>query len=515
MSPLPQSLQENLVKEAATKNFGYPLAALVGQEEMFAALIFLAVDPNIGGVLLMGEKGTAKSTAARALAEVTPPFLARDCPFNCRADQVENWCDSCRRSPGPFKMVSPPLKTVPLGVTEERLLGGLDWEKTAKGGKPVVRPGLLGAANNGLIYIDEVNLLEPSLAHLMLDAVSSRKVRVERDSFSLYHPSNVAMLGSMNPEEGPLGPQLADRFALTVRLASEKDPLIRAEIIRRRLEYEQNPKAFVEKYQSQSLNLTERISRARLILPSLSLSSGARIEASRLALVARAAGHRAELALSRAALAACAWELAGSQEAGDLRKSPIGEGLALQVEAMWIDRVQDFIIPQRRRSIPPSRVAIKVTRVKTSERASEQVQTPYVYSSEEKPAEFLSSGLNEDGQMPMTLFEAAQGYDIVTPKMPTEGGAKDKSGRRGYRETLKARGRAYRTTARRLGRPLSLAATLRAAAPYQSLRRQRLEDEKNNDDLILRAADFREKVYRLKTGRLVIFVVDSSGSIGT
>ncbi|MDR1545598.1 MAG: ATP-binding protein, partial [Deltaproteobacteria bacterium] len=201
----------------------YPLAALVGQPAMVEALILLAVDPSLGGLLLVGEKGTAKSTAARALAEILPPLEAGDCPFHCRPQEPDRWCPECAAASGPAGVGRrpAPFRTVPLGVTEERLLGGLDWEKTLASGRPALKPGLLGEANNGLLYIDEVNLLDPSLAHLLLDAAVAGRVALERDGFSARHPARAALLGSMNPEEGPLGPQLADRFALTVNLAGE------------------------------------------------------------------------------------------------------------------------------------------------------------------------------------------------------------------------------------------------------------------------------------------------------
>ncbi|MDR3038071.1 MAG: ATP-binding protein, partial [Candidatus Adiutrix sp.] len=179
---------------------GFPLAALVGQEEMVAALLLLAVDPSLGGLLLMGEKGTAKSTAARALAELLPPRGG----------------------------VAAPFRTVPLGVTEDRLLGGLDWEGTLQNARPVLKPGLLSEADHGLVYIDEVNLLEPGLAHLLLDAAAAGQVVLEREGLSAVQPARVALLATMNPEEGPLGPQLADRFALSVRLAGEAEPGRRA-----------------------------------------------------------------------------------------------------------------------------------------------------------------------------------------------------------------------------------------------------------------------------------------------
>ncbi|MDR1658253.1 MAG: VWA domain-containing protein [Deltaproteobacteria bacterium] len=522
---------------------GYPLAALVGQNEMVRALILLAVAPDIGGLLLVGEKGTAKSTAARALAELLPPFEARDCPYHCRATEPQRWCVACQTHPGSVTMVSAPFKTVPLGVTEERLLGGLDWEKTVRSGRPFVRPGLLGEANNGIVYIDEVNLLDPGLAHLLLDAVSSRRVILERDSFSVSYPAAVALLGSMNPEEGPLGPQLADRFALTVRLIGERDPKVRSEIVRRRLEYEGHPAAFIAKYRPVSLALTQRIEQARLIVKGLVLSEAARAEASKLAGEACVAGHRAELAMCRAALADAAWELAGAPlvswpPGGADEEGQSGADQIIEIGAQWLQRVEALVLPERRRAPVPTKTAVKVKKAQRPPEGSAAAQAEVVVESPQTPPQYKSDGLKEDGVLPMTVFEVAQSFEIITPKSPKETGVREKSGRRSWRETLKARGRAFKTTARRLGRPLSISATLRAAAPHQATRRlkqkaggqllvsgsapvsqdsaeQLTDRSRPAGDLILTPADFREKVYRLKTGRLVVFVVDCSGSIGT
>ncbi|MDR0622286.1 MAG: VWA domain-containing protein [Deltaproteobacteria bacterium] len=517
---------------------GYPLAALVGQADMARALILLAVDADLGGLLLVGEKGTAKSTAARALAEILPAFDGRlDCPYHCRPDLAAEICPSCAQTPGPVGEVRAPFKTVPLGVTEERLLGGLDWEATLRAGRPTLKPGLLGEANHGLVYVDEVNLLAPSLAHLLLDAVSGGRVTVERDGLSLWHPAKVALLGSMNPEEGPLGPQLADRFALSVTLKGESDPAVRAEIVRRRLAYERDPAAFRAAWARESQGLTLRIKRAREILARLVPSPGASRLAARLAQSVKAAGHRADLALCRAALALAAWEMAAEPEyLGVLGLSglsgPSGPPQGFEVGPERIREVSHLVLPTRERPDRARREKTFVGQVKKVENLSEiRGQEVYLTGRPEIPPEFKPESLSAEDRTALTVYEVAQTFDVVSPKTREAPGPKERSGRRGWRETAKARGRAFKTTARRLGRPVSLSATLRAAAPFQALRRQRLGDDdmgrvgdRTGDRagdreagraLLLNPNDFREKVYRHKTGRLVLFVVDSSGSIGT
>jgi len=481
----------------------YPLAALVGQEEMLGALLILAVDPSLGGLLLVGEKGTAKSTAARALAEIMPAFPAvSGCPYHCPIEEPALYCPDCRdrqrRGETLAAQDSPsPFRTVPLGVTEDRLLGGLDWSATLKWTRPVLKPGILGEANGGLIYIDEVNLLEISLAHLLLDAASCGRVSLEREGLSAAYPARVALLATMNPEEGSLGPQLADRFALQVHLSGEADPAKRAEVVRRRLAFEADPAAFRARYAPRSQALARSIREARELLNEIEFSEPARELIARLALVDRLAGHRGDLALAKAARA---------------RAALLGLEMVSPREVLDIAAL---VLSSRRRPAPtrgPAR--IKVERVEKADEGQPELFEPvYVADVPEVPPEYKGGSEEGDNEEPLVqIFKVGDRFQAVTPQTRREVGPRGRSGRRGSRETTKAVGRSYRTTARRLGRPLSLSATLRAAAPYQRARRDEAAVER---PLILSPADFREKVYRQKTGRLVIFVVDSSGSIGT
>lgn len=481
----------------------YPLAALVGQKEMIKALMILAVDPSLGGLLLVGEKGTAKSTAARALAELMPPVkVVQGCRFGCPADEPAAFCPECRcRLESGIRLKAedrrPPFRTVPLGVTEDRLLGGLDWEETIKNGCPALKPGLLGEANGGLVYIDEVNLLEPSLAHLVLDAASGGRVALEREGLSVSYPSRVALLGTMNPEEGSLGPQLADRFALTVNLGGELEPSARMKVIRRRLAFEADPIAFRAEYAGRTEALAREIAEARLKLPQVGYRREARELIARLAVTDRMAGHRGDLALAKAARALAA--LMGLNE--------VGPGLVLDISAL--------VLNSRRRPAParpPLRLAIKKAE-KADDGAPELFEPVYVPDAPEIPPEYKESPAEENSEPTLQVFKSGESFFTVTPQAKRDIGPRGRSGRRSTRESAKALGRSYRTTARRLGRPLSLSATLRAAAPYQMARRN--EEGGRPEKLMLTAADFREKVYRQKTGRLVLFVVDSSGSIGT
>ena len=482
----------------------YPLAALVGQERMLEALLILAVDPSLGGLLLLGEKGTAKSTAARALAELLPPLAAAEgCPYGCSAEAGTALCPFCRErlaAEGELRMVErpSPFRTLPLGVTEDRLLGGLDWEGTLRGGRPLLKPGLLAEANGGLLYIDEINLLDPALAHLLLDAVSAGRVLLEREGFSASYPARVALLATMNPEEGQLGPQLADRMALTVELAGENEPALRAEVVRRRLAFEADPAAFRRSYARAGEALRRRIAEARRLLPEVGLSEAARSLISRLVLADRLAGHRGDLALAKAGRAWAA--LSGLEELGPRQVLDIA----------------GLVLSSRRRPLPPeSPGRVKAERLEKSEDNRPSLfETPLLAEVQEIPPEYKGGQEDGDRESLVQIFKSAEAFRLITPQSRREIGPKERSGRRSGRESFKAVGRFYRTSARRLGRPLSLAATLRAAAPFQKSRRRQAEGGSERP-LFLRPADFREKVYRRKSGRLVVFVVDSSGSIGT
>lgn len=481
----------------------FPLAALVGQEDMVQALLILAVDPSIGGLLLSGEKGTAKSTAARALAELLPPRqLVSGCPKQCLADEPESFCSKCRdrliRNSSLPRIISPsPFNTIPLGVTEDRLLGGLDWETTLTSGRPTLAPGILGQSHGGLVYIDEINLLDVSLAHLLLDAAAVGRVTLEREGLSASCPAKVSLLATMNPEEGPLGPQLEDRFALTVNLIGETDPGRRVKVVRRRLEFERNYTAFRAKYAPATEYLAQLVAQARKILTTIQYTESAWNLISQLAISSRIAGHRGDLALAKAARAKVA--LAGLD-------------MVFPRDILDIARL---VLASRTRPGPARRpVDLKIERLEKAPERPELFENIYIAEAQEIPPEYKEGNEAKGNEASVSqIFQVGSEFKVITPQGPREVGPRGRSGRRQSRESTKAVGRAVGSTARRLGRPLSLAATLRAAAPYQLDRKREALGEKR--PIILTAQDFREKVYRQKTGRLVIFVVDSSGSIGT
>ncbi len=292
----------------------YPFTAIVGQEEMKLALILNAVEPLLGGVLIMGHRGTGKSTAVRALADLLPSIdTVAGCVYGCDPDQVNELCASCRdrRRRGvrlPRKRGSVPVVELPLGATEDRVCGTLDIERALREGVKAFEPGLLARAHRGFLYIDEVNLLEDHLVDLLLDAAASGRNVVERDGISVSHPARFVLAGSGNPDEGDLRPQMVDRFGLHARVATVSNIPERIEIVRRRERFESDPSSFFEDAEPQQARLRRRIVRARRLLAGVSMADELLGAASELCLKLHIEGHRGELTIMRAARALAAYE---------------------------------------------------------------------------------------------------------------------------------------------------------------------------------------------------------------
>jgi magnesium chelatase subunit I len=287
----------------------YPFVAIVGQEEMKRALILLAIDPGIGGVMIMGHRGTGKSTSVRALAGMMPPIDAvAGCPYQCAPDSVAGLCEHCTAGPVAVETISVPVIDLPLGATEDRVAGTIDIEHALLRGRRRFEPGLLARANRGFLYIDEVNLLEDHLVDLLLDVAASGVNVVEREGISVRHPARLALVGSGNPEEGELRPQLLDRFGLHASIETERQVERRIEIIRRRLAFDDNPAAFIREWEPETARLRGRIASARenvsgIRLPDHLLGAIAAISAE-----LGIDGHRGELVMARASRAHAAFE---------------------------------------------------------------------------------------------------------------------------------------------------------------------------------------------------------------
>lgn len=284
----------------------FPFSAIVGQDDMKTAMILTAIDPSIGGVLVFGDRGTGKSTAVRALAALLPPIRAvKGCPVNAanRAD-CPDWADGLGRG---THEIPTPVIDLPLGASEDRVTGALDIEKALTRGEKAFQPGLLAAANRGYLYIDEVNLLEDHIVDLLLDVAQSGENVVEREGLSIRHAARFVLVGSGNPEEGELRPQLLDRFGLSVDVTSPTDIEARIDVIKRRDAYETDHAAFMLRWQAEDAALRERIVRARATLAKLKTDDSVLRDIAELCLKLGSDGLRGELVLLRAARAFAAF----------------------------------------------------------------------------------------------------------------------------------------------------------------------------------------------------------------
>ena len=320
----------------------FPFTAIVGQEEMKLALQAAAVDRDIGGVLLFGDRGTGKSTAIRALAALLPPMqVVADCVYHCDPQTPRNWCHDCRtrhaKGKPPVRSLPVPVVDLPLGATEDRVVGALDIERALTEGSRHFSPGLLAQANRGFLYVDEVNLLEDHLVDLLIDVSASGENVVEREGLSVRHPARFVLIGSGNPEEGELRPQLLDRFGLAVDVRTPTDLPTRVDVIRRRDQFERDPPAFLAQWKRKESALRRQIEAARLRLPDVVVPDEALEQAARLCLLLGTDGLRGELTLIRAARALAAFDgqtqvgtallrrVAGPSLRHRLRRNPLDE----------------------------------------------------------------------------------------------------------------------------------------------------------------------------------------------
>jgi magnesium chelatase subunit I len=294
----------------------FPFAAIVGQDDMKLALLIAAVDASVGGVLVFGDRGTGKSTAVRALAALLPPMrVVAGCPYNCEPEAPARLCAACgtegtaRQRAAPRGVTTPvPVVDLPLGATEDRVVGALDLERALAAGVKAFEPGLLARANRGFLYIDEVNLLEDHLVDVLLDVAASGENVVEREGLSVRHPARFVIVGSGNPEEGELRPQMLDRFGLSVEVRTPGDLATRIEVVRRRDAFERDPAAFAQRWADDEARLRRRIVAARKRLPGVAVPDAQLERAARVCMAIGTDGLRGELTLMRAARACASLE---------------------------------------------------------------------------------------------------------------------------------------------------------------------------------------------------------------
>ncbi|MGK8523355.1 magnesium chelatase subunit D family protein [Nocardia asteroides] len=470
---------------------GFPFSAVVGQERLQLALILCAVHPGIGGVLVRGEKGTAKSTVVRALAQLLPPVV----------DET---------GARPARLVE-----LPVGATEDRVVGSLDLERVLRDGEQAFRPGLLAAAHHGVLYVDEVNLLHDHLVDVLLDAAAMGRVHIERDGVSHSHPARFVLVGTMNPEEGELRPQLLDRFGLTVDVAASRDVDVRMAVVRRRLDYEADPAGFVARYAGADREIAEQILAARERVGRVALDD---VELRRIAALCAAFdvdGMRADLVVARTATAHAAWRGGDTVTEDDVRVAA------------------ELALPHRRRRDPFDEPGISEQQLddamrdaaEEARRAEESIEPERMPQDAEEPGDAAADDAEPGG---------APGDDPdggpEDPSPPEGPGGRPREGRSGAPVSTEARtprwevpgvgegapGRRSRAESRhgRVVRSstdtasgLHLLGTVFAAAPHQRAR------GRGAGPLRLSADDLRGAYREGREGNLVVFVVDASGSM--
>ena len=303
----------------------YPFSAIVAQEDMKLALLLAAVDPSIGGILVFGDRGSGKSTAVRGLPGLLPSMrVVAGCRFNCDPGLPDQFCPECRdraaRGPVKATKVAVPVVDMPLGATEDRVVGALDLERALAHGVKAFEPGLLARAHRGFLYIDEVNLLEDHLVDLLLDVAASGENIVEREGLSVRHGARIVLVGTGNPEEGELRPQLLDRFGLAVEVKTPQEVPIRIEVLRRRDAFERDPAAFAARWSREDMRQRRRIEAARVLLPQIDTGDAVLEAATRLCVALGTDGLRGELTLMRAARAVASLDGKTDVEIAHLRR---------------------------------------------------------------------------------------------------------------------------------------------------------------------------------------------------
>jgi len=470
-----------------------PFTAIIGQQRLKQALVLNAINPRLLGVLIRGEKGTGKSTAVRALAELLPEIEVVRCPFNCSPNNPSLQCNTCNaKYLRGEKLLTVKRKTkvveLPLGATEDRVVGTLDIEKALREGIKALEPGILAEVNQGILYIDEVNLLDDHLVDILLDSAAMGVNIVEREGISVSHPSKFILVGTMNPEEGEIRPQLLDRFGLSVDIKGTKDIKERIEIVSVVEEFEKDPESFSRKYEKEQSRLRQRILKARELLNEVRISGDLMKTIARICLEFEVHGHRADFLIARTAktIAAC-----------NQRKSVVEQD---------VQDAAELVLPHRMRRLPfeePKPVAEKVRRIirqrKTPASASGKREQDSSEGGDPNDEEGDSAQWDDrqEGASRVFTFGKPQKTGI---KLPNDKKRRMGSGRRA--RTLSTHSGKYVRAGMPEGKITDIAidATIRATVARKG-------------DLKIEKEDLREKVRARKVSSVIVFVVDASGSM--
>lgn len=513
----------------------FPFTALVGQTALKLSLVLNVIHPGVMGVLIRGEKGTAKSTAARAMAELLPEIeVVAGCPFGCDpAARDHRLCQLCRKKRRDGESFGierrrAPFLTLPVNATEDSLIGSIDFEHALITGHKRFSPGLLAAVHRGILYVDEVNLLDDHLVDLLLDVAASGVNVVEREGVSFVHPSEFILVGTMNPEEGELRPQLLDRFGLCVNIEGINDADTRVRIIRRREAFEAAPLKFLEKWSAEEAAERNRLLRAIEMFPRTTLTKEQFDEIVSTCRAAGVAGHRADIVTEKAARALAAYQGRLEVTSDDIQTAAyLALPHRIRPEHQELPQDQQKH-DQRKEENEEQENPSQDSQRDGGEEDEQQSKQDYDGGGEKelskdeqlgKPSEASSHGAEDlrdsvaqqDGSFQEEVFEIGQLLPIKTSDLRHErdSRARKSSGRRQRSRNNRKSGRYVRSTMTRTNDDLALDATLRAAAPFQCRR------ERHDLAVCIKPEDIREKVRERKTSTLLLFVVDASGSMGT
>ncbi len=503
----------------------FPFSAIVGSSDMALALILTTISPEVGGVLVRGEKGTAKSTMVRSLAAVLPPIdvVAGD-RFSSDPDDPDPLSPDGPFGTHPVRETRPVrLVELPVGATEDRVLGSLHLERALSEGKAEYEPGLLARAHRGILYVDEVNLLHDHLVDLLLDAAAMGRSTVERDGISIEHAARFVLVGTMNPEEGELRPQLLDRFGLTVEVAAPRDPAVRVEVVRRRMAYDADPAGFVASWDDAERAFTSRIEKAQAALGSVVLDDAALLKIAEVCAAFDVDGMRADLVTARAAIAHAAWRGSSSVEREDIRAAA---RLALPhrrrrnpfdapgIDEDLLDAVLGDDEPEPTPPDPDPSVVEEGAQAPVSKPAETQDDgasgadaSDGFETGAERPPQ--PTGPDESSTQPPSVEPVETTVGAGTPYRPKlfaiSGLGAGEQGRRSRAITSSGRRIGARPT-EGAGGAIHLIETIRAAAPHQGSRT-------SSTRLVLRPEDLRVAVREGKEANLILFCVDASGSM--
>ncbi|MFD7438599.1 putative cobaltochelatase [Streptomyces sp. NPDC059861] len=494
----------------------FPFTAVVGQDDLRLALLLNAVSPAVGGVLVRGEKGTAKSTAVRALsALLSEVAVVPGCRFSCDPAAPDPACPDGPHEPGAGAHRPARIVELPVGASEDRLVGALDIERALAEGVKAFEPGLLAAAHRGILYVDEVNLLHDHLVDLLLDAAAMGASYVEREGVSVRHAARFLLVGTMNPEEGELRPQLLDRFGLTVEVAASREPGQRVEVVRRRLAYDADPAGFTGRWAAEETAVRARIAAARELLPSVRLGDGALRQIAATCAAFEVDGMRADIVMARTATALAAWAGRTDVLAEDVRQAAL------------------LALPHRRRRNPFDAPGLDEDKLdETLEEFADSSGNDGNDGDEDPDPDGPGGGPDGGGGQPdvgprgddggarpeesaegepapagageQSAVRAAEPFRTKVLSVPGIG--EGAAGRRSRARTEHGRTTGARRPQGALTK-LHLAATVQAAAPHQRAR------GRSGRGLVVRRDDLRQATREGREGNLVLFVVDASGSM--